>query len=140
MKTVTITQAKKKAWKYFSQFIRLRDALETTGNKAQVFCFTCGKPYPAFGKGCVQAGHFIPGRKNSVLFVEEIVHGQCYNCNVNLKGNWVEYERIMVEKYGKERVEEWKKLNRVVVKYTPNELLEKAEYYKNKVTEMGGVD
>lgn len=97
---------KSKAWKAFSAYIRLRDAIATTGTKDSCKCITCGRVYPAFGVGCIQAGHFIPGRNNSVLIDEKFVNGQCYHCNVGLKGNWVPYRRKMVEMYGEEAVNE----------------------------------
>ena len=136
MKKMTITKAKEKAWKQFSIFIRLRDSLKTVGNREQCMCVSCGSPYPSFGKGCLQAGHFIPGRRNGVLFHEEVVHGQCYNCNMNLKGNWVPYEKKMIEMYGRKKVDEFKKLAEVTVKYTITELQEIEAKYKLKVKDL----
>ncbi|MBV6446345.1 MAG: hypothetical protein IFNCLDLE_02638 [Ignavibacteriaceae bacterium] len=104
----TLSQSKKRAWEAFSKYVRLRDAIKTTGTLTTLACITCGKRYPAFGVGCAQAGHFIPGRGNSVLIDEDFVHGQCYNCNVNLRGNWIKYERAMIKMWGKEKVEEAK--------------------------------
>lgn len=95
-----LTWWKKKTWNKCSKFIRLRDAIATTGTKYSLVCFTCGKIYPAFGKGCAQAGHYVPGRGHAVLFELNCIHGQCYNCNVNLKGNTIVYRDRMVEKYG----------------------------------------
>ena len=97
--------AKRKAWDAFSRFIRLRDALKTTGTTTILLCYTCDKEYPAFGLGCAQAGHFIEGRGNLVLFDERQVHGQCYNCNVNLKGRWSVYLRKMRLEHGVDLVE-----------------------------------
>ena len=90
-KPPSISKAKKKAWEWFSKYIRLRDALLTTGTKDRARCITCNKEYPAFGVGCLQAGHFIPGRANAVLYNEDACYAQCYNCNINLGGNWPEY-------------------------------------------------
>ena len=136
MKKKGIKYWKKKAWDYFSKFIRLRDAIATTGTKEWVLCCSCGRRYPAFGVGCVQAGHLIPGRRNSVLFCEKGTNGQCYNCNVNLSGNWVEYERFMVKKYGTEIVEELKRKKNLTVKFQPYELEEKRDHYKQKYEDM----
>ena len=105
----TLTWWKKKAWSKFSRYVRLRDAIATTGTRDKVVCFTCGKIYPAFGQGCVQAGHYCPGRSHAVLLEEHGVNAQCYNCNVNLKGNTIIYRKRMLEKYGEEetkRIEE----------------------------------
>ncbi len=86
----TLTWWKGKAWEEFSKYIRIRDALRTTGTIENAVCCSCSKIYPSFGKGCLQAGHFIPGRRAAILFEETGVHGQCYWCNSNngLKGNW----------------------------------------------------
>lgn len=100
-----IKVAKRKAWEAFSRFIRLRDALKTTGGRETALCYTCDKPYPISGKGCIQAGHFIGGRGNLVLFDERQVHAQCYNCNINLKGKWNVYLVKMRKEYGNELVE-----------------------------------
>lgn len=72
-----LKKSKKKAWDAFSKYVRLRDALKTTGTHTHAKCYTCLKRYPAFGKGCLQAGHFIPGRNNSILIDEVGVNAQC---------------------------------------------------------------
>ena len=108
MKKRGVKYWKARAWEQFSLYIRLRDALETTGTEDYLVCCSCGKTYPAFGTGCAQAGHFIPGRSHALLFREKGVQGQCYNCNHNLKANWVPYEEFILEKYGEEIVSEEK--------------------------------
>jgi len=105
-KTKGLSYWKKKAWSNFSKYIRLRDAIETTGTKVNLRCCSCGKIYPAFGLGCAQAGHLVPGRSHVLLFNEKGVHGQCYNCNVNLKGNALDYRVYMVKTYGEEETRE----------------------------------
>jgi len=131
-KTKGVRYWKKKAWGEYSKFIRLRDALETTGSKDYLICCTCGKTYPSFGVGCAQAGHFISGRGNAILFDERGVHGQCYNCNVNLKGNWPEYMRYMMDKYGREVVDELLHNHKMTVHYNAAEMQEIYEKYKAK--------
>ncbi len=76
---------KKKAWVEFSKYVRLRDAIGTTGTRDWLNCCSCGRKYPAFGKGCAQAGHFIPGRSHALLFREKGVHGQCLTDHSNLR-------------------------------------------------------
>jgi len=134
-KKITLTKAKKAAWSQFSRFIRLRDSLKTVGNTIQCVCISCGAIKPTFGKGCIQAGHFIPGRHNGVLFHEELVHGQDFHCNIGLKGNWVPYESAMVTLYGRDRVEEFKKMSKgkaELVKYTVSDYQEIEKKYKEK--------
>ena len=121
---------KAKAWKEFSIFIRRRDALATTGTKENVVCCSCGKTYPAFGVGCAQAGHFVPGRANAILFDERGVNAQGYVCNVTLKGNWPGYMDFMLKKYGRGVVDELLHKNKEVLKYTPADLEDIYNHYK----------
>ena len=88
MKKKTISSVKKRVWAVFSKFIRMRDCLKTTGCKDWGLCITCGKRYHI---KLLQAGHFISGRHNANLFLEKGTHAQCYNCNINLRGNTLEY-------------------------------------------------
>jgi len=128
---------KDKAWDEFSKYIRLRDAIETTGTKEWLVCCTCGKQYPAFGRGCAQAGHYVPGRTHILLFEEHGVHGQCYNCNHTLKGNPMNYRDFMVQKYGLEETEriERSRFNNTF-KYRDYELKELRDKYKKKYEQL----
>ncbi|KKL54893.1 hypothetical protein LCGC14_2260890 [marine sediment metagenome] len=145
MKKPTLTKVKKKAWKQFSLFIRLRDSLKTMRNNRQCKCISCGTIKNTRTRPCIQAGHFIAGRHNAILFSEEMVNGQCYHCNMGLKGNWVPYEEAMVEMYGQERVAELKRLSKVGVgqkriKYTIQDYLDIEAKYKKKVIDLGGFE
>jgi len=84
-KKLKFSTEKQKAWALFSKYIRLRDALATIGNRRQCKCITCDDVRNIYGVGCMQAGHFIPGRNNAVLFNEEQVHGQCLTKHSNLR-------------------------------------------------------
>ena len=131
-----LAKAKKKAWDTFSIYVRTRDALKTTGTKNYLLCITCDKEYPAFGRGCAQAGHFIPGRGNAVLIDERFVNGQCYNCNINLKGNWIVYEQKMIKMWGKEEVEKVKKAAKQTITRTSDEWLEIELTYKELLNNL----
>jgi len=98
-KSKSITYYKKKAWALFSEKIRRRGADHNGFN----FCVTCGKI--AHWKD-LQAGRFIDGRNNSILFDERGVHPQCLACNIFKSGNKVEYFRFMQEKYGDKVIDE----------------------------------
>lgn len=136
MRKLKLSTEKKRAWTNFSKYIRLRDAIKTTGTKIIAECYTCGKQYPINGIGCLQAGHFIPGRGNSNLIDEIGVHAQCYNCNVNLKGNWVEYERHLYQDYGGEQVELLKLEKGRVLQRKAFEWNEIAKTYLKKYQEL----
>lgn len=133
---ITLTKAKKRANTAFSIYIRTRDAIKTTGGTEGLLCFTCGKWYLAFGKGCAQCGHFIPGRHSAILYDERNAHGQCYNCNVNLKGNWVKYEDKMIEVYGSEVVAELKELDKTNPHLKTYQYLEIESEYKERVRSL----
>ena len=100
-KKPTITTAKKKMQVVFSTYIRMRDCLNTTCTLDYGRCCTCGKIYP---RKKLQAGHFIPGRQDSILYEPTCVHAQCYRCNVQRSGEWVKYFRFMEQKYGREEI------------------------------------
>lgn len=110
----TVTRAKKKAWDSFSRYIRTRDCLRFTGDPNEGICVTCKRPYP-FKQ--LQAGHFIAGRTNSVLFDEEAVYAQCYGCNVGRGGAHVEYFIWMEEEVGREKIEELRQKRHQTVQY-----------------------
>ncbi len=118
-KKKTISSLKRKAWVLFSQYIRMRDCLRTTGCTSFGLCITCGKRYHF---KLLQAGHFIPGRHNANLFLEKGCHAQCYNCNINLRGNTLEYRRKIIEMYGKGYDEVLEKEAQQIKKFTPQDL------------------
>ena len=93
----TLRGTKKRAWVYFSKYIRLRDALRTTGDIHYCKCFTCGRIETIEN---MDAGHFVSRRFNSTLFDERNVHSQCTHCNTFLGGNQLEYRRQLIKMYG----------------------------------------
>lgn len=81
----------------------------------------------------LQAGHFLPGRGNAVLFSEEGVWPQCYHCNVGLKGDWPRYYEFIKGKYGVERVNQMIQESRIPVKYSITDYQAIEERYKAEV-------
>src|SRR4030043_1017559 len=118
-KRKSLSKLKKEAWTLFSQYIRTRDCLKTTGCASFGLCITCGKRYHF---KFLQAGHFIPGRHNANLFSERGTHAQCYNCNINLRGNTLEYRRKIIQMYGEGADLELETEARQVKKYTVSDL------------------
>ncbi len=113
-------KAKAAAWKAFSAYIRQRDQR----------CVTCNT-----GRAD-QAGHFIDGRHNAVLFSEEGVHGQCYHCNVGLKGNKLEYFLFMEKTYGRETIDRLMQESKQMIQYKPYHFIEIADKYKKMTEEL----
>lgn len=130
---MTKTIAKEKAWKAFSKYIRVRDAYATTGFDEMCECVTCYKLFPVTGKGCIQAGHFIPGRNNGILFDERGVHGQCYGCNGFGRGKQPRYHEYMLRKYGQEVIDDLFEKARSTVQYKTHDYLEIEKEYKQKL-------
>ena len=132
-KKPTVSSLKKKAWVLFSQYIRMRDCLRTTGCTSFGLCITCGKRYHF---KLLQAGHFIPGRHNANLFNEEGCHAQCYNCNINLRGNTLEYRRQIIKLYGDGYDEVLEQEAKKIVKYDIKDLTNIEKEYKIKVENL----
>lgn len=132
-KKKTIQSCKNKAWQSFSRYIRTRDAIATTGDTDSLICCTCSKLIP-FKQS--QAGHFIAGRTNALLFDEDIVHGQCYACNVCNHGEQLEYYYYMKKRYSEEQILEMRKLRYKTVKYTEEDLIEIAKKYRDMTEEL----
>jgi len=129
-KRVTVSSMKRKVWDVFSKYIRTRDCLRTTGCKDWGLCITCDKRYHF---KLLQAGHFIAGRHNAGLFAEKGVHAQCYNCNINLKGNTLEYRRRIVKLYGEEADVELEEEAHQTKSFTVDELQSLLEHYQKEV-------
>ena len=135
MKKKTVSSVKKKVWALFSPYIRMRDCLETTGCTSWGLCITCGK---RLHFKLLQAGHFIPGRHNANLFSERGTHAQCYNCNINLKGNTLEYRRRIIEMYGAGADLELEAEVRQIKKFTVEDLEALEARLKEKIKLLGG--
>lgn len=132
-KKKSLAKVKKKCWDIFSIFVRMRDCLKTTGSTEWGLCITCGKRYHF---KMLQAGHFIAGRHSSNLFSERGVHAQCYNCNINLKGNTLEYRRAIIKLYGEGADLELEEEARRIKKFTIPELEEMMIDYKQRIAEL----
>ena len=111
----------------------MRDCLETTGLTDYGKCITCGKIVP---RTLLQAGHFIAGRHSSTLFSERGTHAQCYNCNINLKGNTLNYRRAVIKLYGEGADLELEAEERETKKYTIPELEEMKVDYKERIEQL----
>jgi len=132
----TLNKCKKEFWKVFSSYIRQRD---------KGVCFTCNKKIPDYydrhgnliqGWKSGQAGHFITAKNCglALYFHEQNVHCQCYHCNINLSGDWVNYERKIKEVYGENVCDELKRLKwEGEVKYSIQDYADKIEEYTKKI-------
>jgi hypothetical protein len=127
MKKLTLSKAKKKAWKAFSLYIRMKDATE---DRTVNICYTCGE-FKDIKK--MNAGHGIGGRNNAILFEERIVRPQCIGCNLWGRGQYQIFTRQLIDELGLEVYDQIVTQSRVPVKYSVTQLLEIEEKYKKLV-------
>lgn len=124
-----ITKFKKKAWKAFSLYIRLKDA----DKQGMVVCYTCDKPYHYKR---TNAGHGISGRNNSILFEEKIVRVQCVGCNIWGGGKYSVFTRKLIDELGLKGYDKIVSQSRTAVKFTVNNYLEIEQEYIGKLLEL----
>ena len=122
-KKPSISKLKKKLWQLFSIYIRTRNLDE----KGRTTCVTCGtkKHWKE-----MQAGHFVPGRTNGILFDERGIHAQCKGCNIFKAGNLIEYYPFMLKNYGQSIVDDLRRLSKTPVKITEEWYTEEIERLK----------
>lgn len=133
MKKKTISNLKKKAWVIFAQYIKKRDCLRTTGSLEYGECITCNFSGHI---SKLQAGHFIPGRHNSNLFLERGVHAQCARCNGVLSGNVLEYRRQIIKLYGEGADLELEEEARQIKQFSIPELENLIALFKERIKEL----
>lgn len=126
MKLPTKSSAKKKAWKAFSQWVR-RSNMNDLGN---VTCYTCGKVL--FWKQA-QAGHGVPGRNNSVLFMEEVVKPQCAGCNIFGRGKQSVFTMKLIQELGMKKYEALIALSNQITQYKLVDYQEIEKKYKERL-------
>lgn len=104
-KKPTLPKLKKKLWRMFSEYIRIKD----TDLRGMGACCTCGKAIPwKHEKGTSQASHCFPQKVYPNLIYEEINVGlACSYCNGAKLGAQYEFSVHIKEKYGEDA---WNKL------------------------------
>ena len=129
-------KAKDKAWSAFSRFIRTRDCLKTTGDPEWGICYTCRTKHNFKN---LQAGHYVQGRHNSILFSEDGVNAQCRQCNIFKGGNLKEYRKHLIEEYGEGFPDKLDEQNILRDKFTEEELAEITRIYTDKTEVLANI-
>ncbi len=119
----------KNADKYFSLYIRIRDASEN----GIIFCIACGKP--VFWK-YADAGHFIKRQYKSTRFNEKNVNAECRHCNWLLQGNDINYAKGLEKKYGEGIIEQLEAAKNRAMKMGRFEQKHIAGYYRYKFNQL----
>ncbi|MCL2806662.1 MAG: recombination protein NinG [Coriobacteriia bacterium] len=84
-------------WKAFADYIKMRDAIRTTGTLAEVHCMYCGRRHY---RAESQAGHMISRTYGNALYNPKVVFASCSNCNLYREGNHVSGYLNLVEMVG----------------------------------------
>lgn len=126
MKKKPITLAKKKAWSAFSQYVRLKNA----SKDGLVKCTTCSKV--KHWKE-MQAGHLLDGRSNSILFDEETVFVQCYECNCMLHGHKEFLIPWFIDTFGRDKYDQALVRKMTPVKYAISDYEEIFKKYNSLI-------
>ena len=121
----TISKLKKELDKWFSLYIRLRDANEYGYTQ----CFTCGK-VGHYKTGGMQNGHFQSRKHLSTRFDEDNCQVQCVACNMFRQGEQFKFGINLDSKYGEGTAEELEILARTTLKISRVEYEEQISYYK----------
>ena len=127
----TISKLKKELDKYFSLFIRLREANEYGFCQ----CFTCGK-VGHYKTGGMQNGHFQSRKHMATRFDEENCQVQCVACNMFRQGEQYRFGLELDAKYGEGTSEELEFLARTINKVSRKEYEEQIGYYKKLVENL----
>ena len=124
-----ISKLKKELDKWFSLYIRLREA--TLEGLCQ--CFTCGK-VGHYKK--LQCGHFQSRKHHSTRWNEQNCQVQCVGCNMFKQGEQWKFGLKLNGKYGKGTSRELEELARTTVKLSRIDYEDNIRYYKTIVENL----
>ena len=126
----SISKLKKELDKWFSLFIRLREATD----EGLCQCFTCGKV--SHYKTGMQNGHFQSRSFLSTRFDEENCQVQCVGCNMFKQGEQWKFGMNLNAKYGIGTSNKLEFISRHKVKFYRIDYEEKISYYKTAVDKL----
>jgi hypothetical protein len=126
----SISKLKKELDKWFSLYIRLREATD----EGMVQCFTCGKV--AHYKAGMQCGHFQSRRFLSTRWDEKNCQVQCVGCNMFKSGEQWKFGMKLNAKYGVGTSAELEYVSKQSLKLKRYEYEEEIAYYKKIVDKL----
>ena len=126
----SISKLKKELDKWFSLFIRLREATD----EGLCQCFTCGKV--SHYKTGMQNGHFQSRSFLSTRFDEENCQPQCVGCNMFKQGEQWKFGMNLNAKYGIGTSNKLEFISRQKVKFSRIDYEDKISYYKSLVKNL----
>lgn len=124
----TVCSYKKTVWDSCALYVKLRDC----SNDGMVKCCTCEKVghYTSF-----DAGHFVPGRGNEVLYDDTHIFPQCAGCNCKGGGEQYKFGVFLQKKYGYSQydLDEILSMRHRIRKFTLDELRIINKRYKEEI-------
>ena len=126
----SISKLKKELDKWFSLYIRLRDATD----EGLCQCITCGK-VSHYKKG-MQNGHFLSRRFLATRFDEHNCAPQCVACNMFRGGEQFRFGLAIDSKYGEGEAEALEFLARTTVKFSRYDYEDNISYYGTLVEKL----
>jgi len=125
----TISKLKKELDKWFSLYIRLRDATD----EGLVQCFTSGRVYHYKN---IHAGHFMSRKHLSTRWCDTNVQPQSAADNLFGQGEQYKFSIALDSKYGEGTAEELELKARTIMKVSRIDYEEKISYYKEAVDKL----
>jgi len=125
----SISKLKKELDKWFSLYIRLRDADEL----GYVMCFTSGRYYHYKN---IHAGHFMSRKCLSTRWCETNVQPQSAADNIFAQGRQYQFGKELDFKYGKGTAENLQIKSKQTMKFTRADYEDKISYYKSFVKKL----
>jgi len=125
----TINKLKKELDKWFSLYIRLRDATD----EGLVQCFTSGRVYHYKN---IHAGHFMSRKHLSTRWCDTNVQPQSAADNLFGQGEQYKFSIALDSKYGEGTAEELELKARTIMKVSRIDYEEKISYYKEAVDKL----
>ena len=127
----TISKLKKELDKWFSLYIRLREATD----EGLCQCFTCGK-VAHYKTGSMQCGHFQSRRYHSTRWNEQNCQVQCVGCNMFKSGEQWKFGLALDVKYGEGTSGDLEFAAKIILKKMRAEYEEDIRYYKSIVENL----
>lgn len=129
----TKSLAKKKADRYFSEYIRKRDTAHNGYGK----CITCGqfKPYEK-----LDCGHFISRRFEATRYDEKNANVQCQKCNRFENGNQYRHGKAIDVKFGKGTADELLQKSKMRCKRNQSDYEWIAREYRQKLKKLNSIN
>jgi len=132
----------KTTWLNFSKSVRLQH-IETVLDSDRFFarCVTCGKLKHVKE---LHAGHWIKIKHKATKFDRKNVHPQCVECNEYKKGEEIKHEEYILNKYGKEVLDDLKERGSYPYFKIPKEALkiinDESKEIINKICKEKGIN